>query len=69
MSSYFGEPLRVNVRVGGGEETPAQRERRLEAERLEAARQQLEADPNVRTLQDMFGAEIQADTVRLKEQE
>ncbi|MEJ2603405.1 MAG: DNA polymerase III subunit gamma/tau [Gammaproteobacteria bacterium] len=69
MSSYFGEPLRVNVRIGDGEETPMQRERRLEAERIEAARRKLEEDPNVRTLQDMFGAELQRDTVRLKKQD
>jgi DNA polymerase-3 subunit gamma/tau len=69
MASYFGEPLRVNVRIGDGEETPMQRERRLEAERIEAARRKLEEDPNVRTLQDMFGAELQRDTVRLKKQD
>ena len=69
MADYFGEPLKVSVRVGGAEETPVQRERRLEAERLEAAKKGLEEDPNVRILQDMFGAELQPDTVRLKDQD
>jgi len=69
MADYFGEPLKVSIRVGGAEETPVQRERRLEAERLEAAKKGLEADPNVRILQDMFGAELQPDTVRLKDQD
>ncbi len=69
MAEYFGEPLKVSIRVGGAEETPVQRERRLEAERLEAAKKGLAADPNVRLLQDMFGAELQPDTVRLKDQD
>jgi len=69
MAAYFGEPLKVSIRVGGAEETPVQRERRLAAERLEAAKKGLEEDPNVRILQDMFGAELQADTVRLKDQD
>ncbi|WP_405241517.1 DNA polymerase III subunit gamma/tau [Lentisalinibacter salinarum] len=69
MAEYFGEPLKVSIRVGGAEETPVQREQRLEAERLEAAKKGLEEDPNVRILQDMFGAELQPDTVRLKDQD
>ncbi|WP_405229103.1 DNA polymerase III subunit gamma/tau [Lentisalinibacter sediminis] len=69
MADYFGEPLKVSIRVGGAEETPVQRQRREEAERLEAAKKGLEEDPNVRILQDMFGAELQPDTVRLKDQD
>jgi DNA polymerase-3 subunit gamma/tau len=69
LARYFGEPLKVSIRVGGAGETPVQRERRLEAERLEAAKKGLEEDPNVRILQDMFGAELQPDTVRLKDQD
>ncbi len=69
LGRYFGEPLKVSIRVGGAGETPVQRERRLEAERLEAAKKGLEEDPNVRILQDMFGAELQPDTVRLKDQD
>ena len=40
-------------------------ESRLADERLEAARQSLEADPNVQALKNMFGAELKADTIEL----
>ena len=33
--------------------------------RLEAARQELEADPNVQTMKNMFGAEIKTETIEL----
>ncbi len=69
LAGYFGEPLKLSIRVGDAGETPVQRKRRLEAERLEAAKKGLEEDPNVRILQDMFGAELQPDTVRLKDQD
>jgi hypothetical protein len=32
---------------------------------MEEARQTLEADPNVQALKDMFGAELNADTIEL----
>ena len=34
-------------------------------EELEAARQTLEADPNVQSLKNMFGAELKADTIEI----
>jgi hypothetical protein len=34
-------------------------------ERMEAARQTLEADPNVQALKDMFGAELKTDSIEL----
>ena len=37
----------------------------LDDERLEAARESLEADPNVRALKDMFGAELNPDSIEL----
>jgi len=65
LSSHFGESLRVEIEVGVAEgETPMQVEARLGDEALQAARESLEADPNVRALQDMFGATLKPDTVR-----
>jgi len=37
----------------------------IDLERLEAARQSLEADPNVQTLKNMFGAELKTDSIEL----
>jgi DNA polymerase-3 subunit gamma/tau len=66
LSAHFGETLSVDVELGtDAGETPVQAETRLEDERLEAARQSLEADPNVQALKDMFGAEIKADSIEL----
>jgi DNA polymerase-3 subunit gamma/tau len=66
LSSHFGETLSVDVALGtDAGETPVQVESRLADERLEAARQSLEADPNVQALKNMFGAELKADTIEL----
>lgn len=64
LSNYFGEKLKVDIAVGDVEkETPVQTEKRMEVEEIDAARAGLEADPNVRALKDMFGAELVADSV------
>ena len=64
LSAHFGESLSVDVELGTESgETPVQAETRLADERLEAARQSLEADPNVQALKNMFGAELKADSI------
>ena len=64
LSQHFGEDLKVDISVGvATDETPVQKEARKESEDLDAARAGLEADPNIKTLKDMFGAEIVADSV------
>lgn len=64
LSGHFGEQLKVDIAVGAvAAETPVQQEARKESENLDAARAGLEADPNIKTLKDMFGAEIVADSV------
>jgi DNA polymerase-3 subunit gamma/tau len=64
LSEYFAEELKVEISVGAAEvETPTQIEARQETEELEAARVGLEADPNIKALKDMFGAELVADSV------
>ena len=66
LSAHFGEDLKVDIAVGDVEvETPTQLEARHETEELEAARVGLEADPNVKALKDMFGAELVPDSVEL----
>ena len=66
LSEYFGETLAVDIARGAETgETPVQEESRMADERLEAARQTLEADPNVQALKDMFGAELKTDSIEL----
>ena len=66
LSSYFGETLQVDIELGADAgETPVQEESRMADERMEAARQTLEADPNVQALKNMFGAELKTDSIEL----
>ncbi len=64
LSEFFDETLKVSIEVGvGKKETPAQVDKRREIEEVDTARSDLEADPNVRALKDMFGAELVEDSV------
>jgi len=64
LSAHFGESLRVAIEIGElAPETPVQEESRMQGERYEAARQSLESDPNVKTMQTMFGAELKTDSI------
>ncbi|MBT8081725.1 MAG: DNA polymerase III subunit gamma/tau [Gammaproteobacteria bacterium] len=66
LSEHFGERLAVDIELGADAgETPVQEESRLADERIEAARQSLEADPNVQALKDMFGAELKPESIEL----
>jgi len=64
LCTYFGESLRVDIAIGATDSaTPMQEEARREDEKYAAARESIEADPMVKGLKDMFGAEIKADSI------
>ncbi len=64
LTEHIGRPIEVRIRIGAAAaETPVQEEARLSAERLDAARRSLEADPTVQALKSMFGAELKADSI------
>ncbi len=64
LSKYFGENLAVDVRIAEAPpETPHEQENRIADERIVAARESLESDPNVQALKNMFGAELKTDTI------
>ena len=66
LGKHFGEPLRVDISVGEAEkETPLQADARKSDEKLAAARTSLEADPNVKALKDMFGAELKTESIEI----
>ena len=66
LSKHFGESLTVDISIGKAEvETPMQTELRRTDERFAAERAKLEADPNVQALKDMFGAELNAESIKL----
>ncbi len=67
LSKHFGEPLKVSIEItdepAEGKETPVETEARVTDERYEAAREAIEADPNVQTLRSMFDAELKTDSI------
>ena len=57
LGKAFGEPVRIAIEIGDTQhETPAAYRERQRLLRLETARQALIDDPNIRLLQDTFGA-------------
>ncbi len=66
VSDRFGEALRVKINIAKtAAETPMQGEVRRADEKIAAARASLESDPNVKTLQDMFGAQLNPESIEL----
>jgi DNA polymerase-3 subunit gamma/tau len=66
LARCFGERLHIEIFVTDDvAETPTQEQDRIADERLDAARASLEADPNVQTLKNMFGAELKPDSIEL----
>jgi len=68
LSDHFGEPLAVDISIGKVEvESPMQTTTRLADEHFQAERAKLEADPNVQALKNMFGAELNSESIKLNE--
>jgi len=66
LSKHFGESLSVDISISDvALESPLQEESRQTDERVEAERAKLEADPNVKALKDMFGAELKTESIKL----
>jgi len=66
LGEHFGESLKIEVTVSdNGPETPHQVESRLADESIEAARQSLENDPNVKAMKSLFGAELKPDSIEV----
>ena len=67
LSEHFGEPLAVDISIGATEEveSPLRAENREADEHFAEERAKLEADPNVQALKDMFGAELNPESIRL----
>ena len=64
LSKHFGEDLVVDIRIAESTpETPQQQENRMADQRIVAAQQSLESDPNVQTLKSIFGAELKTDSI------
>ena len=67
LEKYYGPPLRLKVNLGRpAVETPAKEKSRLQDERQQAAVQAIVEDPNVRALQEKFGARVNPASIRPK---
>ncbi len=65
LSRVLNTLVRVQIAVGAPPlETPAAQRERLRAERLALARQLIESDPNVRMLQQEFGAALDENSIQ-----
>ena len=65
LSSYAGEPLRLQIELASDAPVTAARERDREADaRLASARAALEVDPNVQALRERMGATIFTESIR-----
>jgi DNA polymerase III subunit gamma/tau len=64
LSSYYGEPVRLEIAVDSAVDTLARQQRAAMDERLQQARTAIDTDPNVRAMREVFGATVQPDSVR-----
>ncbi|HEV2111296.1 MAG TPA: DNA polymerase III subunit gamma/tau, partial [Gammaproteobacteria bacterium] len=65
LSRRYGETLKVRIQAGAGALlTPAVLDAQREAERLEAARNAIAADPRVRELCETFGTQVNPELVK-----
>ena len=64
LSSYFGEPIRVEITLEEAIDTPARQQKAAVEDRMQQARTSIDADPNVRAMKDIFGATVQPESVR-----
>jgi DNA polymerase-3 subunit gamma/tau len=68
ISRHYGEPLKICIQaVNADLDTPAKRDARRQAENLRAAQAAITADPNVRSLCEAFGAQVNPELVKLAE--
>lgn len=65
LTRFYREKLKLKVHVGElAAETPAQKESKRQAARQQAAEESVATDPNVKAMQEMFGASLDAESVR-----
>jgi DNA polymerase-3 subunit gamma/tau len=66
LCTHFEEPLTIDIGIGElPQETPLQEASRIADEQIAAARESLEADPNVQAMKSLFGAELKPESIEL----
>jgi DNA polymerase-3 subunit gamma/tau len=64
LSSYYGEPVRLEISIDSTVDTLARQQKAAAEDRQQQARNAIETDPNVRAMRDIFGATVQPESVR-----
>jgi DNA polymerase-3 subunit gamma/tau len=65
LTRFYREPLKVQINVGDmAADTPAQKQAQRDEARQASARASIERDPNVRGLQEAFGATVDSGSVK-----
>ena len=67
LSATLTEDIKLEFVSQSGQttvDTPAKREQAAVANRLKAAAQSIENDPNVRQMMDVFGAVVQSESIK-----
>jgi DNA polymerase-3 subunit gamma/tau len=67
LSTYYGEPVRLEFTASDGGEalnTPARQQKAAADDRLQNAKASIENDPNIRAMREIFGATVQPDSIR-----
>jgi DNA polymerase-3 subunit gamma/tau len=70
LTVYFGTPQTINIEAGRTEavaETPAQKTNRQTNERQQYAVDAIMNDPNIQQLQQLFGARVKQEAIKLIE--
>ncbi len=65
LSSYYGKPIRLSIRLTCDQpETPAREQAQQQEQRRQAAIEAINRDPNVQALCETFDAKIKPDSIR-----
>lgn len=63
LTRHFATPVSLKIEIGRGSETPTQRLVRQKEQSVSDAQLAIQEDPNVKVMQQLFGAAIDQDTV------
>ena len=65
LSNYYGEPIRLSIRLARDEPaTPAREQAQQQEQRRQAAIEAIHQDPNVQALCETFDAKVKSDSIR-----
>ena len=66
LCKYYGDDVRLEITLGQASaiDTPARQMQVAAQDRLEGARSAIDNDPNIRAMQEVFGATVTSESIR-----